>query len=61
MEVDDDDRNVDGLENVLKLPFQGECKELGELWKGIWFCTEGNDEKCWVGTVDGTDEWNVKD
>ena len=35
----DDVRNVDGLENVLMAPFQvftfqGECEELGELWKG---------------------------
>ena len=45
-EVDDDVRNVVGLENVLEVPFQGECEELGEPWKGMWFCTAGKDEKC---------------
>ena len=35
-----------GLENVLIAPFQGECEELGELWKGACLCTAGNVEKC---------------
>ena len=39
-------RNGLGLENVLIAPFQGECEELGELWKGACLCTAGNVEKC---------------